>query len=232
MRGNLWTPGSVPREAAPKTALWLSGAASNNVSTPHSAALAVTGDLDIRVSLTRTSWAADGNKPLVSKYTAGSPAQVSFRFFQDQGGKLGLAWSADGAAQIIKLSTVVMPESCNGVQVWLRATLDVDNGGGQNEVKFYTSPDGTTWTQLGTTVTTAAVTSIFDGTAPVEIGGFTALPAYTTEGLFHEAEVRNGIDGPIVAQWNGSYPHTRQRDPQGNIWTVNGTANAWQKVGN
>ena len=49
-------------------------------------------------------------------------------------------------------------------------------------------------------------------------------------GWVQRFELRDGIDGPIVAEWDGRVPATRQRDPQGNIWTINGTENAWQVV--
>src|SRR5690606_26640731 len=61
----------------------------------------------------------------------------------------------------------------------LRIRFDVDNGSGGRTAHFEYSFDRITWTALGAPQTSAGTTSIFDSTAPVEIGsedgGTTAL---------------------------------------------------------
>ncbi|MDM7491457.1 hypothetical protein QT969_24550 [Rhodococcus sp. CSLK01-03] len=52
-----------------------------------------------------------------------------------------------------------------------RLGLGVDVDAAARSAMFYTSTDGTNWTQLGTAVTGAA-TTIFAGTAPLELTGF------------------------------------------------------------
>ena len=109
---------------------------------------------------------------------------------------------------------------------WVRFTMDADDGAGGRVLTLYESVDGTTWTQVATR-TRPGVMAIHPGTDALQIGqwGASGSPA---AGVFAYAEVRNGIGGPVVASWDGRAPAPRYRDPQGNIWTVNGTANAWQ----
>ena len=55
-----------------------------------------------------------------------------------------------------------------------------------------------TWMPLGSTVTTAGVTSIFDSNATVNLGLWRSRPGRLA-GLVYEAYVLNGISGPVVA---------------------------------
>jgi hypothetical protein len=80
------------------------------------------------------------------------------------------------------------------VTKWLRATLDVDDGAGNCIVKFYTGDDGTNWTQLGTTVTTAGTASIFDSTAVLETGSLGVGTANLLNGTVYRAIVQSAYD--------------------------------------
>ncbi|AOD21319.1 hypothetical protein IM25_06525 [Rhodococcus sp. p52] len=71
------------------------------------------------------------------------------------------------ATPVVTLDATVPPIYTAGDRLGLR--FDVDAA--VRSVTFYTSTDGTNWTQLGTPVTGAA-TTIFAGTAPIEVGGF------------------------------------------------------------
>jgi hypothetical protein len=82
--------------------------------------------------------------------------------------------------------------------LWVRVTLTVNNGASGNDSNFYTSTDGTTWTQLGTTVTTAGVTSIFASTSIVEVGSVNAGALGPVSGRVYRAQVLNGINGTTV----------------------------------
>lgn len=88
-------------------------------------------------------------------------------------------------------------EQSNG----FRATLDVDNGAGGRSAQFFTSDNGTNWTQLGSTVTAAGTTSIFNSTSKLEIGsqenGLNPL-----KGKVYAASIRNGINGTEVFQFD------------------------------
>lgn len=115
----------------------------------------------------------------------------------------------------------------NGQTAWVRIVVTFP-GDDTVGAAFYKSTDGTTWTAIGTGSTPlAGATALFNSTAALKVGaGTTVGPA----GLYHEFELRNAATDTIVARWDGRTPHTRQRDIAGNIWTVNGTANAWQVV--
>lgn len=193
----------------------LPGTAGNYISTPDSPANSVTGDIDIRVKLAMDDWTPASFGHVLAKWNL-TASQASWRLRIETSGLLGLSWTADGSTNILKNSTVATGFTDGSVK-WIRATLDVDNGAAQNEVKFYTSDDGASWTQLGATVTTAGVTSIFDSTASVSVGARSDGGEAITGNVFY-AEVRNGIDGPVVASFDPA-------NPSG--WTFNGTGWSW-----
>lgn len=170
--------------------LYLPGVGGNRAVTPDAAALDITGDLDVRVYLAADSWSPSGNSTLASKINGGN-GQRSWHFWIQGASFLPrLFWSPDGtdANTISQTASAVVPFSA-GQAGWLRATLDVDNGAGQYEVKFWTSTDGSTWTQLGVTRTgTTGPTSIFNSTSQVYIGE--SLP-----GKYYRAQIWNGIEG-------------------------------------
>jgi hypothetical protein len=178
--------------------VYLPGVASNFMSVPDEAALDITDDIDIRVYVAPSSWAPIASPlQLIGKWV-NSGNQRSFAFRIDTNGTLILQWSTDGSNTVFANSTVVVPAS-GGSLLWVRATLDVDNGAGtpQYEVKFYTSQDGSSWSQLGSTVTgSTGVTSIFSGSSGVELGAsnvgvFNVAPS----GSYYRAQIWDGIEG-------------------------------------
>lgn len=175
--------------------VYLSGVAGNNMTVPDAAALDITGDIDVRAYLAADDWSPAAAQDLVAKWQA-SP-NLSWRFRVLSTGRLTFVWVTDGTTGTVQFkdSTVSIPFA-DGQAGWVRATLDVDNGSSQNEVKFFTSTDGVNWTQLGTTITSAGVTSIFSGTSQVEIG--TSSSAGNFSGKVFRAQIFNGIDGTKV----------------------------------
>lgn len=175
------------------------GANGGGVAVADSATNSITGDIDIRAHIAPTSWSSGLEQVIAAKF-AGAGAR-SWRFMLNLSGAIQFEWSPDGG-------TTVLLKSANGWTVpaaneakWIRVVLDVDNGAAGNDVKFYQSTDGATWTQIGTTVTTAGVTSIADTTADLQVaarGGFTGA-ANGMIGKVHEVQIRNGIGGPLVA---------------------------------
>jgi len=154
------------------TGLVFGGLAYNVATTPDSAALSITGDIDIKVYATMTDWTPTAESPLVSKY--GETSTRSYVFALLTNGTLRIRTTSNGtlASQVESVSSVATGIT-DGTSKWVRVTLDVDNGSSQRVAKFYTSDDGTSWTQLGTTVTTAGTTSIFDGPDELAIGSMT-----------------------------------------------------------
>src|SRR5262249_35430265 len=86
---------------------------------------------------------------------------------------------------------------------------------------------GVTWIQLGADVTKAA-TTIYDGTADVEIGAQVGGTQNNLAGKVYYAEVRNGIDGTVVAKFNpsanASLGATTFASSTGGTWTLAGAA--------
>jgi len=111
-------------------------------------------------------------------------------------GVVSYRFSNDGTASIVKDSTVALSTAgyVDGDKFWIRVVHDVNNGAAGYDVKFYTSDDGITWTQLGTTVTTATATSIFSDAANViTMGGEGTAASYI--GKVYEARLYSVIGG-------------------------------------
>ena len=166
-----------------------------------SAANSITGDIDLRVDVTLDSWTPASEQVFVSKFTtAGNQHTLRFNVSQFYGQKPLLEWSPDGTTFIrVQPSTWTFPAA--GARKWLRVTLDVNNGAGGSTAKFYDSTDGVTWTQIGADVVTAGTTSLYDSTADWQVGarGGSVASGQSLSGKVYHVEIRNGIDGPLVA---------------------------------
>jgi hypothetical protein len=181
--------------------MYLPGITSNFASTPDAAALDITGDLDLRVNVALDDWTPSATQSLIAKSTGSS--NVSYRFYVRTDGKLEFAWSPTGTgAGIAGVASTVAPTITDGTALWVRFTFDVDNGAGGRTATFFTSTNGTTWTQLGTPVTTAGTTSLFSGSAPNEIGSINTGTADFARGKFFRAQVLNGINGTVAFDAN------------------------------
>jgi len=178
--------------------VYLPGLANNNMTTPDAATLDVTGDLDVRVWLAADDWTPAATSGLFGKWDTAS--NNSWLLWVNAAGTLSLFWTANGSTNNSATSTVATGVS-DGQPKWVRATLDVDNGASGRDIKFFTSDDGATWTQLGTTVTQAGVTSVFSGTSTLKIGD---VAGTRMAGKFYRAQLRNGIDGTVVFDANMS----------------------------
>jgi len=174
--------------------LVLTGLASNFASSPDSAALDITGDIDIKVKVAMTDWTPAAQAFILAKYnTTGN--QRSWYLSVDTGGTVSLANSSDGTAgALVSGTSTVATGFTDGATKWIRATLDVNNGASQRVYKFYTSDDGTTWTQLGTTVTTAGATSIFNSTTVLETGSFNVGAAGNISATVYRVIIQSAFD--------------------------------------
>jgi hypothetical protein len=210
-------------QKAATVSLWLPPASGNYVSCPDSAALDITGDIDLRMKVAMDDWTPVSDIYLMSKW--GTTTQKSYVMYLHADGAISLFWTEDGSTSKSKKSTNFA--LADGSVKWIRVTLDVDNGASGHDVAWWKSDDGQTWTQHGTTTTTAGVTSIFAGTEPIYLGVVSSSSGQMG-GRLYRAQIRNGIAGTVVADLdltNGVGP--RIRDAYGNLWTINGTANGW-----
>jgi hypothetical protein len=170
--------------------VYLPGVVGNYLSVPDEAALDITGDIDLQAHIKMDNYQT-GTPTLVSKWTD-SGNQRGY-FMRLNSGSLQLFFSTDGADFPSASSSVVVPAT-NDIPIWVRATLDVDNDAGGKDFKFFTSSDGVTWTQFGSTVTQAGTASIFSNTANVNIGAYNNGATNLSTASIYAARIFDGIE--------------------------------------
>lgn len=205
-------------------ALAVDGIAGNYASTPDDASLDIVGDLDIRFEIDLPDWSL--NRQVVIAKWEHTGGQRSYMVTLEANGIVRLWWSTDGMVEIFRASTVAIPIQSGRLAIGV--TLDVNNGAAGHTASFYTAPYiGGTFTQLGASVVTAGVTSIFASTAALEIGSRNGGALNVLTGNVFAAQVRNGILGVLVAnpdftaQSAGTLNFV---DSTGKTWTVQGNA--------
>lgn len=212
----------------------LPGASGDYASTPDSAALDITGDIEIIVYAAADDWTpASASMVFIAKSTnTGNQRSYRLRLTQTTG-TLAVITSVDGAATIVSISTVATG-FVDGTGHWVRATVDVDNGAGGNTVTFYTSDDAEdtaiasiSWTQLGAAVVNAGTTSIFSSSAELTIGAHTAGTLSVFDGKIYVAYIYNGIGGTLAALFDARTTPTGATSilsTTGETYTVQGAA--------
>ncbi len=195
--------GATFREYAGTQYLWLPGVTSNNAVVPDSAALDISGDLDISALVALDDWTPSADAAsIVCKEQ--NPGDFGYLFRVNQtDGKLLLAWSETGATYDGLTASTVAPTVNDGNKLWIRATLDVDGGaGGGGRVTYYTGGSGASpsWVQLGDTVDdgTSTPTFIRTNTQDVVIGereDGTSDDEF--KGAIYRVIIKDGIDGTI-----------------------------------
>lgn len=209
--GETWTPtytviddqGGFVRSGS--DAYWRNpaGTVGNYVSTPDSAASSTTGDMSQVYELT-CNWRSGTTRFLAAKN--GSAGARSYILNLSSANKLQLQFSVDGTNFIIKTATEAVTFA-NGDKVFIKFVIDVDNGASGYDVKFYSCTDYDkaaktgTWVQIGTTVTTAGVTSIFDSTSPVMLGQLDVTNTAGWLGKIHYAAAWANTTGEGTPAW-------------------------------
>lgn len=206
------------------TYLESTGDVADFASTPDTAVLDITGDLDLRVEA-EADWYAIGAQSLLGKWEAtGSQKAYMLRL---ENGSLVLHHSTDGfTGGAFAQQLPMLPR-----RAALRATLDIDNGAGGRTVRFYWARTiAGPWTEFGTPQTLAGTTATFASTAPLKVAPAdltVAIQRFPFTGKAYKAEVRSGINGTIVAnpdftaQASGT---TSFADSAGRTWTLAGAA--------
>jgi hypothetical protein len=199
--------------------LELDGSSSTYATTADSAATSLTGNLDLRILCAMDDWTPSAEQKLISKEngagTAGYALSVSTN------GRMRLIFGSP-TLRIVD-ATAASANVVNGEPMWYRCTRDNTSG----DTKFYESADGTTWTQLGATVTANAGDAPVDGTDGLRVGANSNSGASRFAGKVYYAEVRDGIGGTVVASpdFTAQAPDaTSFDDEQGNTWTLTGAA--------
>lgn len=180
--------------------LYLPGVASNYASAPDAAALDITGDIDLRVKVAMDDWTPSAVTSLIAKWEADATRSWHLRLLTN--GTLQFRWYNAAGTVFGPILSTVATGLADGATKWVRVTFDVDNGAGGNDVKFFLSDDGLTWTQLGSTVTTAGTTNIRNGTAALWVGADDTGAINPARGKFFRAQVLNGIGGTVAFDAN------------------------------
>jgi len=139
--------------------------ASSALTTPDVAALDVSGSFQVTAKVRATDWTPATNMCISSKF--GSAGQRSWRFWLDASGTLRFEISTDGTNQLTAISSVATAFA-DGSDGWVRVEFSASTG----NTAFFTSSNGTSWNQLGTTQTIAGFPhTLFNSTQAAEIGG-------------------------------------------------------------
>lgn len=185
-------------------ARWNSADAINvtTITTPYTIAdapaLDIAGDLEIVVRVALDDWTSGAHQTFVAKASTPFADTEGYLFSLNDTGVLRVT-VGDGVAARSSTSSVA-PTVVDGTTYWFKVTYRLTNGS-TREVKFYQAPDQedepTTWTQIGTTSTLSAVTSVAPNALPLVIGAESDGGAPIV-GSMYRAIVRDGIGGTEV----------------------------------
>jgi len=167
--------------------LYLTGV--SGMTTPDATALDITGNIDLRAKIALDDWTPSAVGAIFAKWT--NVANLSYYFSVETNGTLGLFYTTDGTAGTanFKYSTVATGLA-DGATKWVRVTRSSSTG----NIIFYLSDDGSTWTQLGATVTSTA-SSIFSGTSQLGIMIGSSGAAENLVGKIYNAQIFASLDG-------------------------------------
>lgn len=223
------TPMRISLPGGPVRYLAMNGAA-DRATTPDHAALDITGDLDIRWD-GEADWYAKGAQMLIGKWAQAGNRSYHLRI---ENGTLTFVFSNNGTTGYF--INVALPAQLPR-RAALRATIDVDNGAGAGVVSAYwaTTMDGP-WTLLGSGTVAGPVVG-FNSSAPLSIAPAqpdATIPRLPMTGRTYRAEVRNGINGTVVAApdftarplgTGGTFT-----DAAGRVWTLAADAEITDRV--
>jgi len=192
--------------------------------TPNNAAFNLTTGWSVSVKL-RCNLFSDGTQKLfIGKYNpTGNQRSWSVRI--NGTGFVEIVTSNDGTATVSTPSSVALPTTLQGTDFWIRCSFNPNNGTNRVGIFAY-STDGTTWTTLGSTVT-STTTTIFTSTSALAVGNAVdgSIPF---AGWVYQANVYSDlvwttlVSSPnFTTQASGATSFT---DAQGFVWTINAPA--------
>lgn len=174
--------------------LCLNGVAGNYASLPDSAALDITGDIDLRAFVAYPIFPPSSTSSILGKLNTGTN-QASYLLRLSSTGAIILLLSANGSILNTATSSAVI--SPGSGSVWVRATWRQSDG----RVQFFTSNDGSNWTQVGTDQS-IVIASIFSSSAIVEIGANNVGIAGLNPINVYRAQIYSGINGTLALDAN------------------------------
>lgn len=192
-------------------------------STPSSFANQITGDLTLVVEAALDNWSPASVQVLVAKDNVSAGGR-SYALNIQVGGFPRLNFSVDGT-NIISVTCDTAIPAVNGI----REHIAVERTASTGKVRFYTSNDMITWTQLGSEIT-STTGNIFAGNAPVQFGNLASL-SYALQGKVYDSEIYAGlaITGTATLKvdfdpWEWVSGTTWVASETGETWTINGGA--------
>ena len=183
-----------------ETYVYLPGVAGNYTSAPDSAALDITGDVEIVCRVALDDWTPATAQAFVGKWTTGTN-QRSYNL-QITGTSFTLMASSDGLNNgASEQCAVTFSAPVDGNTYWIKATRAVGSG----LCSFFYAPDQatepTSWTSVGTNTMTYTG-SIFSGSGIIEVGSVGQGASFPLAGRIYRGIVRDGIGGTTVFDAN------------------------------
>jgi hypothetical protein len=181
----------------------------------------ITGDFRIDALIRADDWTPSANMNVCGQ---GASPDYGFGLILVTNGKLRFRYTTDGTTFVNVDSTAALSGVTDGVtDLWIRVTVDVNNGAGGHDVKFYTSVNGVDWSQLGTTVTTAGTITLRNSAAPFCVGINAAGGTSWWQGRIYWCGFYQGIAGTLIAgpdfrTWLDE--DTAKVDSKGFTWTL------------
>lgn len=213
--------------------LVLTGAATSDALCTSSAALQVTGDIDIRAAVALGDWTpgVPGTTGVVSK-RLGSSGEFNFKVTSV--GRLEISWYEGASLKI--LTSSVNPTVADGGLLAIRATReDTAGAGGVAVAHFYTKATTAAtaaadcasdagWTEIGV-LQLAAGAAVPTATTNDVILGAQTFNAAAQAMNFYAAVIKAGVNGTTVASpdyTSGKVGARAISDGQGNQWRMAG----------
>jgi hypothetical protein len=200
---------------------WGSGVASNFMSTPNAVANQITGDIEIIAKINTTSFSAD--QAIFTKAST-SGTTFGYNLFVNASGGLSFAYNPMGAvgSRITSASTASLASAGYAINTtfWIKANRNSTTG----DIMFYTSSDGVTYIQLGTTISTSPA-NMYNSTESLIVGAWNGI-LHLFQGQIYRATISNSIGGaPVVdfnpSSYNQATSQTSWVSATGETWTLN-----------
>lgn len=209
--------------------------------------LNITSDFDLRIDMHMKTTHPDGSNAIVAS-RANTFGAYSWRVEIEPDRTVRILWSTTGVTPALD-ATSTIPVVPMSARATLRVTLDVNNGAGGHDVKFYIGYDGVNgaFTQIGDTVTGSGTTSIFNVAEPLTLGHPSEIhQKFSLDADVYRFQLRQGIGGSVIVdadftdQVSGVPAFV---DSTGFAWTITspaelsdrrfrmyGTADSWEPI--